>query len=813
MDPSPLSDRPRLDRSACLTAALSDPARRAALGRTGLLDTPPEEAFDRVTRLAQRLLGVPVALISLVDADRQFFKSQVGLSEPAASERGTPLSLSFCQHVVATGLPLVVEAVRAHPVVSGDPAFEALGIEAYIGVPIRSPDGHVLGSLCGVDVAVHAWTADDEEALGDLVALVEAEIALRTELVDRRRSEDQYRALFEGASDALLLFDPETETVLDANDQAAALYGYPREALVGLSLKTFSAAPGPGETAIERLLGGGDQFVSVQRRRDGTEVHVTISASVVRVGDRDAVLTINRDVTAQRVAEAALRESRALVDRLALVAERTTNGVLVTDAHGRTEWVNAGLTRITGYTLDEFRGEKPGALLQGPETDPETVAQIRVHVGRREPFSAELVNHHRDGTPYWIRIEATPLFHDDGAFRGFMAIETDVTDRKRAEAALRESEARYRTVVETARDVIVQTDLDGRWTFLNAAWERLTGLPVGPSLGRLAFEFVHPDDRRRMAAEFRALVRGEAPFVRAEVRSFTGGESVRHVEVHAELLRGPAGHPTGVAGTVSDITDTVRFEAEREARRRTEDMLRLKSSFLNNMSHELRTPLTGILGYAELLAEEVGPEHREPVDVILRSAHRLQDTLNSVLDLAQLESGTVSLRTDPLDVLAEARDALALLHPVARAQGLRLDVVGGAALALADRPALHRVLYNLVGNALKFTPAGHVLVSVDAVDGWARLRVADTGIGIEPAFLPRLFDEFTQASEGYARTHEGNGLGLSITHRLVGLMGGTLAVESAVGVGTTFTVRLPAAEEPAAWVSRPERVSGGVGPA
>ncbi|HEX8387016.1 MAG TPA: PAS domain S-box protein [Rubricoccaceae bacterium] len=818
------------------------------------------------------------------------------------------------------GRPFVVGDARLNARLQGNPSVREFGVRAYLGVPVRSPDGHVLGSLCGLDVETHAWTADDEATLCDIAASVEAEVALRAQLADLSRSASGYRALFEGASDAILVFDPTTETVLDANPQAATLYGYDRGELVGMTLAAFSTDAGPAGGAVGRLLdGGAEPFESVQRRRDGTPVHVTISAQAVRVGGRVAVLSIHRDVTAQREGEAALRESRAHVDRLALVAERTTNGVVVTDAEGRTEWVNAGLTRITGYTLDELRGRKPGALLQGPETDPATVDRIREHVARREPFTAEIVNHHRDGAPYWIRLEATPILDDDGTFRGFMAIESDVTDRKRAEAALRDSEAqfrlfaetagdvivtvdaasrvlyvnpacesvfgytadelvgrdlsvlvpdrfheahragravetgqrrldgravevpgrrrdgtevplsiafgeyvrdgahvstsimrdvsaqkavedalraseaRYRSVVETVRDAVVQADMEGRWAFLNPAWETMTGFPVAESLGRPSVEFVHPDERDRHEDTFAPLLAGRVPFVRFESRYVTRDGGFRHVEVHAQLARDEGGAVTGTTGTVTDITDTVRFEAEREARGRTEEMLRLKDAFLNNMSHELRTPLTGILGYAELLADEVGEEHREPVEVIVRSAHRLQETLNSVLDLAQLESGTVRLRAEPLDVLAEARDVLAVLAPVAKRQRLALDVVGDSVLALADRPALHRVLYNLVGNALKFTPAGGVRVSVEGGGGRVRLRVADTGIGIAAEFVPRLFDEFTQASEGYARTHEGNGLGLSITHRLVGLMGGTLAVESVPGAGTTFTVDLPAA--------------------
>ena len=251
-------------------------------------------------------------------------------------------------------------------------------------------------------------------------------------------------------------------------------------------------------------------------------------------------------------------------------------------------------------------------------------------------------------------------------------------------------------------------------------------------------------------------------------------------------------------------TASARDDAE-HARARAEELLRLKSSFLANMSHELRTPLTGILGYAELLAEEVDGDAREMVSVVERSARRLFETVNSVLDLAQLDSGGVRLTLAPVDVTAEAADALTMLAPIARARGLALRLDASAPChALADRAALHRVVNNLVGNALKFTPRGGVTVVLSQRDGQAELRVRDTGPGIPPGFLPHLYDAFRQASTGHARTHEGNGLGLTITARLVDLMDGEVCVESTSPTGTTFLVRLPLAELEGAPETPPE---------
>ncbi|NNF57503.1 MAG: PAS domain-containing sensor histidine kinase [Rhodothermaceae bacterium] len=230
-----------------------------------------------------------------------------------------------------------------------------------------------------------------------------------------------------------------------------------------------------------------------------------------------------------------------------------------------------------------------------------------------------------------------------------------------------------------------------------------------------------------------------------------------------------------------------------EARREAEEMARLKSALLANMSHEIRTPLTAIIGFAEVLTEEVGAEQREFAESIAQGGKRLLDTLNSVLDLARLDSGQATLRAEPLDVVSELHGSAALFRPLAQKQGLvlHLDLDVPALCVLGDRGALGRILTNLIGNAIKFTEQGGIRVSLRTGQDAFRIYVADTGVGIEEEFLPSLFTEFKQESEGHARSYEGTGLGLAITKRLVELMGGTIAVESRKGIGTRFVVTLP----------------------
>ncbi|HEX8299655.1 MAG TPA: GAF domain-containing protein, partial [Rubricoccaceae bacterium] len=203
---------------------MADRSRLIALTTSRLLDTPPEPEFDRLTALAQRILGVPTALVSLVDRDRQFFKSQQGLPEPLASRRETPLSHSLCQYVVASDAPFAVSDARVHPLVDGHCAVTELSVTAYLGVPIHSVDGQPIGALCVLGSDPRVWTDDDVAVMSDLAAVVEREFALRAEVLARSRTQTQYRALFEASPDAVLVLDPHSETVLDANGPACALY-------------------------------------------------------------------------------------------------------------------------------------------------------------------------------------------------------------------------------------------------------------------------------------------------------------------------------------------------------------------------------------------------------------------------------------------------------------------------------------------------------------------------------------------------------------------------------------------------------------
>ena len=311
-----------------LSTTASGADRLAALRRAALLDTPAEEAFDRLTRLASTILGAPVALVSLVDEDRQFFKSCVGLPEPWASRRETPLSHSFCQHAVASGRPLVIEDAREHPLVRGNPAIGDLDVVAYAGIPLVTSDGHALGSFCVIDTEPRAWTEREITVLADLAASVVTEIELRGQVAERRRAEEararllaqaraaeaRYRGLFEGVADAILVADA-AGRYLDANRAATELLGYAREEIRQLGVADVVAA-GPDWAAAEyeRFLDEGSWRGELElRRKDGSSVPVEARATAVTLPAGTIYLSALRDISERRALERMQRNFMAMV--------------------------------------------------------------------------------------------------------------------------------------------------------------------------------------------------------------------------------------------------------------------------------------------------------------------------------------------------------------------------------------------------------------------------------------------------------------------------------------------------------------------
>ena len=581
------------------------------------------------------------------------------------------------------------------------------------------------------------------------------------------------------------------------NLAAERLYGWAAADVLGRDIVdvTPDARGRPeAEAVMERLRNGevwsGEFEV---RRRDGSTflAHVTNTPLYDASGTLVGVVGTSEDVT-EPARERVRAEEAARADRLLL--DRALDVICTIDADGRFVWVSAASQRVWGYAPKELIGRRYQELVYDEDTARTAAEDRNVREGRA---TANFENRyrHRDGhlvdmlwSSYWSEEEAL-----------FFAIAMDVTERKRAEAVAHRARQRYERLLQ---------HIDG------IVWEGTANVRAG----EVAFTFVSDRLRDVLGYEPRAWCEDSARWAEAIVegdrawaieqcladtragrdhtleyrmttacgRTVWVRDLVRKVEREGDVVT--------LAGLILDVTEAKRAEAELvEAKERAEEMTRLKSAFLANMSHEIRTPLTAIIGVADVLGDGHDPELAA---IVRQGGERLLQTLDAVLDLAQLESGTRVLAPDRLDVEALVREVLASFAPQARAAGLtlHLEVEDACPLARADGAALGRVLCNLLHNAVKFTKEGGVTLRIGRDGRDVRIEVADTGVGISATFLPRLFDDFEQESEGFTRSHEGAGLGLSIAKRLLDLMGGTIEVESTQGVGSTFVVRVPAAE-------------------
>jgi PAS domain S-box-containing protein len=418
-----------------------------------------------------------------------------------------------------------------------------------------------------------------------------------------------------------------------------------------------------------------------------------------------------------------------------------------------------------------------------------------------------------------------------------IAVVTDISDRKRAENALRDSEQKFMKAFHATPDAIVLSRADGRLLDVNDVFLRVTGHPREIALGGSALDlglWADPEDARRyveavraqgrvreLPARFRTragavldgLVSGE-PIVLGEERCLltiirdvternrTEQELERHrlhleemVEARTEEL---ARSEDALRRSLAEVTAAKQDLEAANARLRELD--RLKSLFIASMSHELRTPLNSIIGFTGILlqglAGPLNPEQRKQLSIVKSSSEHLLSLITDVIDLSKIEAGKIDLASEAFDLSALVREVLGSFQVTADRKALSLAAeVPDRVTVVSDRRRVRQVLVNLVGNAMKFTERGGVRVAAKARDGVVEVRVRDTGIGIRRQDLGRLFKSFSQVTTPEVPKHEGTGLGLYLSKRLVTLLGGEIGVESEQGEGSEFFFSLPARRE------------------
>ena len=589
--------------------------------------------------------------------------------------------------------------------------------------------------------------------------------------------------------------------ITEFNKAAEDTFGYSRGEVLGRHVNLLYANIKEGLEIHNKTVKNRYNVQEVLNRRKNGEVFLSLlSASILidSAENRVGVMGVSRDISEQKEAERSLRESE---ERFRTIFESEPECVKLLDKNGTVSRMNpAGLKLVEADTPDQVEGKSVYPLISPEYRSAFMAFNAKVFHGESRIMEFEITG--LKGKTRLLESHAVPIRDMKGEVISLLAVTRDITERKQAERALQESEEKFRGVIEQSNDGIYV--LQGyRFVFINPRFTEITGFELEEISGKdFDFEKLVAEEGLKVIEEREAMIeRGEEPPNRYIFKSLRKDGERMDLEVSLTTVDWQ-GAPAKL-GVLHDVTERIQTQKELEdALEKAQEGERIKSLFMANMSHEIRTPLNAILGFTDLLdtstRDLIGEEEKDFFDTIRNSCDRLMKTVHEILDISQIEVGTYKLKMEQLDLVKLVRSLAPEFQTLADNKSLKLvyKFKLEAAFITADQNGVSQAISNIIDNAIKYTDKGRITVILRQSSNQYILSIQDTGVGITKEYLSKLYDAFSQESEGYTKTYQGIGLGLAIAKRHMDLNQVYIDVESTKNVGTTFTLTFQPVQKP-----------------